>query len=121
MAYGDKKVKVIAYLKKKPDAKNADIAEACGCSVPMISVVKKELGLSGSPGRKKASKKVAKKSATVGTAMDANSIDHVASALEYVDSADALLELLDHVEAAGGIAAVKSALDFHQRLTEAIG
>ncbi len=121
MARGDKKQKVIAYLKKNPDAKNADIAKACGCSVPMISVVKRDLGLTGSRGRKKVSKKVAKKSIAAGTTVDANSIEHVAAALEYVDSADALLDLLDQVEAAGGIDAVKSALDFHQRLSDAMG
>ncbi len=118
MARGDKKAKVIAYIRENPSAKNAEIAKACGCSVPMISVVKRELRNSGTRGSKNTSKKVAKKTAI---AVDANSIEHVAAALEYVDSADALLELLSHVEAAGGVVAVESALEFHHRLSELIG
>ena len=82
MAHGDKKAKVIAYLKKNPSAKNADVAKACGCSIPMISVVKRDLGLSSPRGTKKTNKKVQKKAATVETAVDANSIEHVAVALE---------------------------------------
>jgi hypothetical protein len=124
MARGDKKAKVIAFLKKNPNAKNADIAKACGCSIPNVSVVKRDLGLTGSRGRKntskKARKKVTKKTPVISTTPSGDVLEHLPSALEYVDSAEAMLELLDHVEAAGGIEAVRSVLQFHQRLSEAI-
>ena len=62
MARGDKKAKVAKYLKDHPDAKNGDTAKACGCSVPMVSSVKRELGLTrGSTRRKALRRKAARK------------------------------------------------------------
>jgi hypothetical protein len=125
MARGDKKAKIASYLKKHPDAKNGDIAKACGCSLPLVSVVKREQGLTGSRGRKTRGKKAgirsAKKKPTISEMPGGDRLDHVVTAMEYVDSADAMLELLEEVEAAGGIEAVRSALQFHQRISEAIG
>jgi hypothetical protein len=125
MARGDKKAKIATYFKKNPGAKNGDVAKACGCSLPLVSVVKREMGLTGSRGRKTRSKNGVKRSAKRKPAFSATPagdvLDHLAAALEYVDSADAMLELLDQVEAAGGIEAVRSALQFHQRISEAIG
>lgn len=125
MARGDKKAKIASYLKKNPGAKNGDVATACDCSVPMVSVVKRELGLTGSRGRKAGGKKggtrAVKMKPTGSSTPGGDTLEHLAAALEYVDSADAMLELLDEVEAAGGIEAVRSALQFHQRISDAIG
>ena len=129
MARGDNKSKVASYLKKNPGVRNGDVAKACGCSLALVSVVRRELGLTGSRGRKTGSKKgskkggtrAAKKKPTISATPGSDMVDHLAAALEYVDSMDAMLELLDEVEAAGGIEAVRSAMQFHRRISEAIG
>ncbi len=125
MVRGDKKAKIASYLKKNPGAKNGDVAKACGCSLPLVSVVKRELGLTRSRGRKTGKKKggtgSAKRKPAVSATPGGDILDHLVAAMEYVDSADAMLELLAEVEAAGGIEAVRSALQFHQRISEAIG
>lgn len=126
MARGDKKAKVTKYLKDHPDAKNGDTAKACGCSVPMVSSVKRELGLTRGSSKKRSSKKArrgpTKRSTPIVSATpNPEEFDHLVSALEYVDSADAMLEIMDHIEGAGGIEAVRSTLSFHHRLNEAIG
>ena len=125
MARGDKKAKVAKYLKDHPEAKNADTAKACGCSVPMVSAVKRELGLTRGSSKKKSSKKAekgpAKSAPVVSASPNPEVFENLVSALEYVDSADAMLEILDHIEAAGGIETVRVTLTFHHRLIEAIG
>jgi hypothetical protein len=125
MARGDKKTSVASYLQKHPDAKNGDVAQACGCSVPMVSVVRRELGLTGSARKKgrttKGKRAMTKRTRVIANAPSQELLEHLAAALKYVDSSDALLELLDHVEAAGGIESIRSALDFHDRLSQAMG
>jgi predicted transcriptional regulator len=121
MARGEKKMKVVAFLKKTPEARNEDVAKACGCSVPMVSIVRRDLGMASTRGRKKTGQNVSRKAPRLAAPLGGDVLKHLAASLEYVDSADAMLELLSHVEAAGGVGAVRSAIEFHHRLSEAIG
>jgi hypothetical protein len=90
-----------------------DIANACSASVPTVSAIKEEMGLRR--GSTPAQSPVAASRSAPAISED-DSADHLREAIKLASSYSGLIEILDHVEAAGGIQSFKESLKQYERL-----
>lgn len=108
------------YFLAHPDAKIADVATAVGSSENLVATIKKSMGLTKS--------KTMPRSTAVshlgnsGIVLPSETqMEHLKSALKHVANADELVTLLNKVDAAGGVQAVRSTLDTYRKLQQLFG
>lgn len=120
-----KKDAVIKYLQSHPDATLAQVAEACGTSVPTVSNAKRDAGLTRTSGDgaspQRARKRVGKSSATASVTTSEDGTEALRKAVEMAGGVSPLVAILEHVEGAGGVASVKASLDHYRRLQAIFG